>query len=196
MKRLLGFALVCLVLGSLQLTGQDAEVNPPNVPAQPGLYYRSRNLIVRIDGRATSFTRTGSRLVSTATAGIVSAKVNAQILGETSNNAVPPRPVFYYRQALGNQVVGGSVGDMVLVKMAVKGNRRQFEMRAAGMGRASAGISLRSQVEFYKKEIEPDLYAVTTVDLRPGEYAFYLFRGYDLPGFIYDFTVQKEKVPK
>jgi hypothetical protein len=153
--------------------------------------------MVRIDGRAASFARTGSRLVSTATAGIKSSKINAQILGETSGNVVPGLTTFYYRQASGNEAVGGSAGDLVLVKMDVKGNRRQFEMRAAGMGRASAGISLRSQVDFYRKQLDQQLYEVTTPALRPGEYAFYLFRGYDLPGFIYDFTVPKgEGKPK
>jgi hypothetical protein len=168
-----------------------AATLPGDIPAQPGLYYRAGSSIVRIEGRATSFARTGSRLVSAATAGIKSAKINAQILGNTSEHVVPPVITFYYRLASANEAAGGSAGDLVLVKMTVKGNRRQFEMGAAGMGRASAGISLRSQVDCYKKQLDQQLYEVTPVTLEPGEYAFYLFRGYDLPGFIYDFTVPK-----
>jgi hypothetical protein len=42
-----------------------------------------------------------------------------------------------------------------------------------------------------RKQIEPDLYRLDPAEgLKPGEYGLYLFRGYDLPGYVYDFTVE------
>jgi hypothetical protein len=130
-------------------------------------------------------------LSSAATAGIKSRKINAQIPGAAADLSVNALPVFYYRVPSGGASVGGSVGDLVLVKLTVKGKRRQFEMGAAGAGRASSGISIRSQVDFKRTEVSPGLYRALPADsLTPGQFAFYLFRGYDLPGFVYDFMVE------
>jgi hypothetical protein len=75
--------------------------------------------------------------------------------------------------------------------MSVKQDRRQFEIGAAGAWRASQGISIRSQLQVARKRIEADLYRLTPAEeLKPGEYGLFLFRGYDLPGFIYDFSVE------
>ena len=79
----------------------------------------------------------------------------------------------------------------MLVHMTVKSKRRQFEVAAGGAWRASEGISIRSQLQAARKQIEPDLYRVSpAAELKRGQYAFYLFRGYDLPGFVYDFSLE------
>jgi hypothetical protein len=125
------------------------------------------------------------------TFGIESAKVNVQILGESSPHNTSSSPVFYYRAAQATEAAGGSAGDLVLVRMDVKGKRRQFEVSARGAWRASQGISIRSQLQVMRKRTEADLYKLTPAEeLTRGEYAFYLFRGYELPGFVYDFTVE------
>lgn len=158
------------------------------IPADPGLYYL--NGPTRIEGRPVALARTGSRLKSSATLGIKSRNVSAQILGARAEHKVISTPVFYYRVAPGSETVGG-VGDLVLVKLKRQRGHRQFEISAQGEWQAASGISLRSQVEFYKKQAESGLYKLVPArDLEPGEYGFYLFRGHDLPGLIYDFSVE------
>jgi hypothetical protein len=42
-----------------------------------------------------------------------------------------------------------------------------------------------------RKQTGPGLYRLTPAkDLERGEYGLSLFRGYDLPGFVYDFSVE------
>ena len=156
-----------------------------------GLYYQQPDKLVPIEGQVVSFSRTGSLLSSTVTFGIRSKKANVQILGHTSGHVTGREPVFFYRTAAGTEAAGGSAGDLVLLKMTSKGDRRQFEMGAVGDARASSGISIRAQIQVVRKQAEADLYRLSPAQkLEPGEYAFYLFRGYNLPGFLYDFTVE------
>ena len=161
------------------------------VPKKHGLYYLASNQLVPIEGQVISFARSGSLLSSTVTFGIKSRKINVQILRERAAHTTGTQPVFHYRAASGTDSAGGSAGDLVLVHMSVGHNRRQFEVGAGGAWRASSGISIRSQLPVTRKQIEPDLYQLTPDDLlKPGQYALYLFRGYDLPGYVYDFSVE------
>jgi hypothetical protein len=51
---------------------------------------------------------------------------------------------------------------------------------------------LRSQVQLNTKEVESKVFRLEPADdLLAGEYGFYLFRGRDLPGFLYDFSVEE-----
>lgn len=182
---------LAVFLGILAAPAAAQQPPPPPVPNEPGLYYWHEDKITRVEGRAVSFARTGSLLSSAATMGIKSRKTNAQIPGSHADMAVSSTAVFYYRIPSAGEAAGGSVGDLVLVKLRVHGSRRQFEMGAAGMGRMSSGISIRSQLDFKRTEVSSGLYRAVPADpLPPGQYAFYLFRGYDLPGFVYDFMVE------
>ena len=182
------FMLALLSLPALSLCQTDTGTP---VPKEHGLYYQSSNGLVPIEGQVISFARTGSRLSSAATFGIKSGKTNVQILGERSAHTTVSKPVFYFRAPPAGEAAGGSAGDLVLVHMTVKSKRRQFEVAAGGAWRASSGISIRSQLQVARKQIEPDLYRLSPAEeLKRGQYAFYLFRGYDLPGFVYDFSVE------
>ena len=164
---------------------------PVEVPTQPGLYYCQNAAIVRMEGRATALPQSAKKVVALTTVGMRSVKINGRIAGKTSEHLLPPSTIFYYRLPPESEALGGSAGDLVLVKMKVKGNIRQFEMGMAGMGTMSSGISLSNQVDLRKKLLEPQVYEITTPQpLRAGEYGFYLFRGYDLPDMMYDFTVK------
>jgi len=186
----LGFQLVMLSLALPTALLCQTDTNIP-LPKEHGLYYKAQNAFVPIEGQVISFARTGSLLFSAATCGIKSRKINVQILGRRSAHTTGSQTVFYYRAASGAESAGGSGGDLVLVHMRVKHNRRQFEVAAGGAWRASSGISIRSQLQVTRKRIEPDLYRLAPADeLKPGQYAFYLFRGYDLPGYVYDFSVE------
>jgi hypothetical protein len=107
----------------------------------------------RIEGRATSFVRTGSRLASAATLGIHANRVNTQIPGSRANVTLGPTPTFYYRPVKDE---GGL--DLILTRLTVKNGRRQFEVGGQGIFRASKGVSVRHQMHFEADEVEPGLH--------------------------------------
>jgi len=161
------------------------------VPSDPGLYVLRPQGLTRIEARTVSLASEGNKLTSTATLGVMKrGRVTAEIVGPTAEHKVTSAPVFYYRTAAGSDAARAGPADLVLVKLKRKHDRRRFEISTQSEWKASAGISLRSQVDFYKKQVESGLYKlIPTQDLEPGEYGFYLFRGSDLPGIIYDFAV-------
>ena len=73
-------------------------------------------------------------------------------------------------------------------------NRREFTISTEGEWKANTGIPLEAQVQFNSKRVEGGVFRLEPADdLEKGEYGFYLFRGRDLPGFLYDFSVPGEK---
>jgi hypothetical protein len=163
------------------------------VPTQPGLYAVVQGgSLQRIEGRVTSFVRSGSRLASTATLGIHANRINTQIPGSHASVTVSPTPAFYYRPVADE---GGI--DLILTLLTVKNGRRQFEVGAEGVFRKSTGVSVRHQMDFDAKQIEPGLYKIVlTHELETGQYAFYLLRGREHAsveegrGFVYCFQVE------
>jgi hypothetical protein len=173
-----------------------------NVPKDPGLYALVSNGTLRhIAGRPTSFTRTGSWVTSDLTLGIHARRTNTQVAGKSAYVTVGRTPVFYYRAAQdgSDQVVPGTL-NLILTRMTVTNGRRQFELEASGAFRRSQGISVRHQRNFAALEIESGLYEARPDQLRPGQYAFFLYvagasadrprEANALTGFIYDFQVE------
>ena len=161
------------------------------VPSDPGLYVLGPQGLTRIEARTVSLASEGSHLASTATLGVRGrGRVTAEIVGATAEHKVTSAPVFYYRTPPGSDAARSGPADLVLVRLKRKRDRRRFEIGSQGDWKASAGISLRAQVDFSKKQVESGLYKlIPAQDLEPGEYGFYVFRGNDLPGLIYDFSV-------
>ncbi|MGO8734940.1 MAG: hypothetical protein ACLQVM_19350 [Terriglobia bacterium] len=97
--------------------GQDARV-----PTEPGLYAMGQGgNLQRVEGRVTSFVRSGSRLASTATLGIHANRANTQIPGTHASVTVSPNPTFYYRQV---EDEGGL--DLILTRLTVKAKFPMF----------------------------------------------------------------------
>jgi hypothetical protein len=163
------------------------------IPNEAGLWALGPTQgLERIEGRATSFVRTGSRLASAATLGIHANRVNTQIPGTRANITLSPTPTFYYRPVKDE---GGL--DLILTRLTVKNGRRQFEVGAQGIFRASKGVSVRHQMDFDADEVEPGLYKLAlTHKLEAGQYAFYLLRGFEHSsaeegnGLVYCFQVE------
>jgi hypothetical protein len=96
-------------------------------------------------------------------------------------------------------VVPGTL-NLILTRMTVTNGRRQFELEASGAFRRSQGISVRHQRNFAALEIESGLYEARPDQLKPGQYAFFLYvvgatgdrpkEANALTGFIYDFQVE------
>ncbi|HEV2424484.1 MAG TPA: hypothetical protein VGZ29_06630 [Terriglobia bacterium] len=163
-----------------------ASVAPPR---DPGLYYLTPQGTVRIEGRAVSVARSRQKVpLSGSIPGTGGNKTRAQILGPHAAQVVSATPVFYYRVPAGQESTGA--GDLVLVKLHAQKRLRQFTLSTDPEWNASTGVPLRSQVGFNSHRVESGVFRLEPADdLNPGEYGFYLFRGRDLPGFLYDFSV-------
>jgi hypothetical protein len=187
MKHLLMFALIVVVASAVAQIGSTKVA----LPADPGMYVQDGNGFTKIIGQIAEFRRTGSRFVSSATVGIKSAKENIQLPGPHAQTNASPQPVFYFIPPKQEAAAGVNAGDFILIRLEEKPHRRQFEIGAAGLFRASAGISLTHQIQILRSEAAPGVYMITpAVELDKGEYALYLARGEGLAAYVYDFGVQ------
>ncbi len=161
------------------------------VPPDPGLYYATAAGPERIEGHSVTVDRAGSKLPPIPMRGMMplgGSKIRAEILGEHADSEVISTPVFYYRTAKED---AAGAADLVLVKLKAKHGRRGFEVSAKSDWTAGSGISLNSQVRFNGKRVETGVYKlVPAEDLDRGEYGFYQYRGHEMPGLLYDFSVE------
>lgn len=161
------------------------------LPTEPGMYVEGNSGYTKILGQIVEFERTGSLLVSHATFGIKSAKSNAQLLGAHAATVVPASPTFYFLPAKQEGDAGVNAGDLILIRLEEKPERRQFEVQAIGDWRASKGITLTHQVQLDRSEIAPGVFKVVPIgELGRGEYGLFLARGEGLAPYIYDFSIQ------
>ena len=162
------------------------------VPRDPGLYCLTPQGLVRIEGRSVTVEGGKSKVPLKDSLPGVGSQAKAEILGEHAAQKVTETPVFYYRAPADAESTGA--GDLVLVKLKPHKNRREFTISEQGEWKANTGIPLQSQVQFNSRAIESGVFRLEPADdLDKGEYGFYLFRGRDLPGFLYDFSVPAEK---
>jgi hypothetical protein len=167
-----------------------AASEPVRVPSAPGLYCLAAKGVERIEGRAVTIAHSTSHVPLSKSIPTRGPRTNAQVLGEDAEIKVSTTPVFYYRVSPENEEAGAA--DLVLVRLKVRKGRREFEVASESDWKSSAGIPLKSQVEYYARRVESGLFKLAPAeDLEPGEYGFYLFRGRDLPGLLYDFAVQQ-----
>jgi hypothetical protein len=161
-----------------------------NNPSEPGMYVQTKSGFAKILGQIVAFRRSGSLLVSSLTLGIKTRKENVQLLGSHAQTVVGGNPVFYFIPPRQEVDAGVNAGDLVLMRLEGKTKRRQFEVGAAGVWRASSGISITHQFELFRSEVRPGVYTITpSVELAKGQYALYLARGEGMQAYVYDFTV-------
>ena len=161
-----------------------------SVPSGPGLYYLNPQGLTRIEGRAVTVEQSHNHIPLKGTLPGQGNKSKAEVLSERAENRLSSTPVFYYRVPPGGEAAGAA--DLVLVKLKKSHGHREFDLSSEGEWKASSGIPLRSQLELLRKQVEGGVYRlVPAKDLKPGEYALYLFRGRELPGLIYDFEVSQ-----
>lgn len=180
--------LLCLAIASLA----QVESGNASLPSDPGMYAQIGSGFTKIIGQIAEFTRTGSRLVSHATIGIKSAKQNIQLPGPHAQTILSPQPMFYFVPPKQEAAAGVNAGDLILIRLEEKPQRRQFEIGAAGLFRASSDISLTHQIQVLRSEARPGVYMITpAIELKKGEYALYLARGEGMAAYVYDFGVQQ-----
>jgi hypothetical protein len=184
---------IILGLGLLALTspvlGQTAQAT---LPTESGMYVDAAGEMTKIIGQIAEFKRSGSALVSHATVGIKSQKENIQLLGPHAQTVVSSQPLFYFIPARQEADAGVNAGDLILIRLEEKSERRQFEIAAHGAWRSSSGISLTHQVQLLRSEAKSGVYKIIpAVPLGRGEYALYLSRGEGMAAYVYDFGVQE-----
>ena len=158
------------------------------VPREAGLYYLTPQGLVRIEGRSVSVASSHKKFPMSGGLPVVGNQSRAEILGARAQQNATSTPVFFYRAPPGEESTGA--GNLVLVRLRSRGKHREFTISAEAAWNANTGIPLRSQVEFNTKQVESGVFRLEpSDDLTLGEYGFYLFRGRDLPGFLYDFSV-------
>ena len=163
-----------------------AQAAPVEIPRDAGLYYLTPQGLVRIEGRSVTVAHPHKKVPLTGASG-----AKGEVLGAHSGRSVSATPVFYYRPPAGEESTGA--GDLVLVRLKTHGQSRELKLGSEADWKASAGIPLRSQVQFNSRQVESGVFRLEPADdLAAGEYGFYLFRGRDLPGILYDFSVPAE----
>jgi len=161
-------------------------------PSDPGMYVEESDGLLKIIGQIAEFKRSGSALVSHATIGIKSQKENIQLLGPHAQTVVSSQPIFYFLPAKQEADAGVNAGDLILIRLEEKPERRQFEIAARGAWRSSSGISLTHQVQLMRSEVKSGVYRIAPASsLDRGEYALYLSRGEGMAAYVYDFGVQE-----
>jgi hypothetical protein len=177
---------------SSQSMGQSkVGVASENIPSEPGMYVAAGGGFTKILGQILEFKRSGSMLVSDLTLHVKTTKENVQLLGPHAQTVTGSNPEFYFIPAKQEADAGVNAGDMILVRLEEKKERRQIEVGAQGAWRASNGISLTHQVQLSRSEVKPGVYKITpAVGLGKGEYGIYLSRGEGMKAYLYDFSVQ------
>ena len=176
-----------LVLAGVSF-GQTVQTT---LPTDPGMYFEAADGLTKIIGQIAEFKRSGSALVAHATVGIKSLKSNIQLLGPHAETVISSRPVFFFVPAKQEADAGVNAGDLILIRLEEKPERRQFEIGAVGLWRASSGISLTHQIQILRSEVKTNIYKVVPATaLSRGEYALYLSRGEGMAPYVYDFSVQ------
>lgn len=164
-----------------------------NISPEPGMYLQTADGFTKILGQIVSFKRSGSLLVSKITVGIKTRKENVQLLGAHAQTVIDGKPVFCFMPAKQEADAGVNAGDLVLLRLEEKSERRQFEVGAQGAWRASSGISITHQIQLVRSEVKSGIYTVEpSAALSKGEYALYLARGEGMQAYVYDFSVSPE----
>jgi len=181
-----------LALALAFVFSQSGPAQQPALPTDPGMYVQATGSFAKIIGQIAEFKRSGSLLASGATAGIKSRKENIQLLGPHAQTVVSSQPVFYFIPAKQEADAGVNAGDVILIRLEEKSERRQFEIGAHGVWRSSSGISLTHQVQLFRSEVKTNVYKIAPAEtLSKGEYALYLSRGEGMAPYVYDFGVQE-----
>lgn len=187
-KQVLLFLTIAALAGAA--LAQTPQSSQATLPTESGMYVATAGGFTKILGQIVEFKRSGSLAVSGLTAGIKSRKENVQLLGPHAQTVVDGKPVFYFLPAKQEAEAGVNAGDLILIRLEEKPERRQFEVGAQGLWRASSGISITRQIQLFRSEEKPGVYKIApAVALNKGEYALYLTRGEGMSPYVYDFSV-------
>jgi len=179
------------VAEAFQQSAANGQQQQTVLPSEPGMYVATASGFTKILGQIVEFKRSGSKAASGLTLGIKTQKENVQLLGPHAQTLVENQPVFYFIPAKQEADAGVNAGDLIMIRLEEKPERRQFEVGAQGLWRSSSGISITHQLQLFRDEVKPGVYKIAPATaLDKGEYALYLARGEGMSPYVYDFSVQ------
>ena len=179
--------------GEQPLPAEVAALNQEN-----GIYYKRENEFITVYGKPIVATNTGGFLKSYLTVGMSKIRMRAQLSGKNAQLQVPNRhPIFYFYMPEGQ-----TPDSFSLIKIDIKGDRRQFEVGSAGgvTGSATSGLDIDKVCQIVIERVAPHIYRVLPSDeLDDGEYGFigtFTLTSAGVAGAgekIYDFGIPKKK---
>lgn len=185
MTRIALFFAIAVLAGTVSAQSPQSYAS-----AEAGMYVVTADGFTQLLGQAVSFERTGSKLVSGLTFHIKAEHTNIQIPGIHAQTVTGSQPVFIFVSSPREAENGVTAGDLLLIRLEMRGDRRQIEIGALGAMRGSGGISITHQVAAVRSELASGKYQIKPAEsLTRGEYALYLQRGEGLPAMLYDFSV-------
>jgi|SRR5580692_1403970 hypothetical protein len=127
----------------------------------------------------------------------VGREFDTPLLGAHAQTLTNDAPVFYFIPAKQEAETGVNAGDLILIRLERKTERRQFEIATSVLWRVSSGISITHRVQLFRSEEKPGVFKLASAGrLAKGEYALYLTRGEGLSAYVYDFSVDLENERK
>ena len=153
------------------------------VPPEPGVYFLDEDGFTTVELKTLLPAKSGG-LGQTVTAGLLKAKIMAQLLGRKAKTRAKSPPVFYIRLDV-------KIEEIALVVLSVKEDRRELEM--AGEEKKPT-LKVESMKPYDPVEVDAKLFRVIIPPMKKGEYCFYLMGSADPPKGIqgkgYDFGVE------
>jgi len=150
--------------------------NDPNLPPpEVGVYWKSGNAFIFVEGQAISQAKVGGKAGSMFTYGMRNEHWDAFLNGPRSKNVInESQPVFYLYVPDGT-----SASDYVLISLEKKGNRREFQIGSfGGMTGGKSGVKRDKEIAFTVEHAGIRTYKVKpNVPMKPGEYAFFMGTG-------------------
>src|SRR5215469_14644655 len=159
-----------------------SDTYAPNVPLEQGLYRFSGDVPEKVETRMLLGEKQGGGLMKKkSTVGYLIGSAAKTRIKESS-------PIFYFRLPEGK-----AIEEVVLVTLEPKGDRREIPL---GSDPKKEDLKPDAVRQFDALEVGPRLFRITTNNLMPGEYLFFLV-GSSEPakgnyGKGYDFGVEKQ----
>jgi hypothetical protein len=156
------------VISAMLLKSTNAAPTPPAAAAagpvnEIGVYYQEKDAWRDFEPEIVNF-KSGGVLKSIATEGLIKGDINGNIKGAKSKvQLAPPVQILIYASE------GVAATEYQLLLLHSSGDSREFRTVTGGVFHKSGGAS-RDAVEFEAKKIAPRTYALTLVNLKPGEY--------------------------
>ena len=135
----------------------------PDVPEDIGVYLRERGKLVEVTPEVVGW-KTGGMLKSMATYGLTKGHVNGTVQGPKSALQVGADAEFIVKCPEGTAVT-----EYQLLRLDMKGDRREFRAMTGGIVHASGGAEKNAEKFDYEK-VAPRVFKIKLPPLKKGEY--------------------------
>jgi len=155
------------------------------IPEAPGVYLLAGNELHRIEVKLLMPAKSGGGVFGVIRKGKVSGLLNGRA---AKVRATAGSVTFYARLT-----EPANVEEVVLVALAVKGDRRELELSTKGGQKQKPGLKIEAMRQYDSLEVGSRLFRIAPQALERGEYLFYLVGSADpqkvIQGKGYDFGI-------